>query len=131
MPKELTRFVSFIGVGGIATAIQYGLLILLVEWFSIFAVTASVIAYAISAIFNYAANYYVTFNGGNNSANSHQVAVIKFVGMVLVAITLTYLLMQLLIENFAVPYLIAQLIVTGVVLVFNYLVSKFWVFKSV
>lgn len=58
----MIQIIKFLGVGVIATGIQYVLLVLFVELDLLEPVASSALSYSISAVFNYFANYYITFS---------------------------------------------------------------------
>src|SRR5438128_7750584 len=74
---NMTRFEQFIRfaiVGGVATAIQYAILIALVQGALAGAVAASSVGFAVSGIVNYALNRSITFR----SSQAHAEALPKF-----------------------------------------------------
>lgn len=119
------ELIKFLIVGGSATALHYGLLFLFVQFAGLTPVVATSIAYSISSIYNYLLNYYATFK----SDASHQTAVIKFAGVagsgLLINAGIIYAL-----TNLGIHYLIAQLLATLVILVWNYVIHKYWTYKS-
>lgn len=121
----LVRFIKFLGVGGVATLIQYGLLILLVEKLAVDTVQASAASYAISAVFNYLMNYYFTFS----SAASHKLAAARFAVVVVIGLGINSALMYALTEHLKLHYLIAQVSATVVVLMWNFLAHRFWTYR--
>nr|WP_158217374.1 GtrA family protein [Microbulbifer agarilyticus] len=117
------RLVSFILVGGIATAAQYLLLITLVELFGVFAITASMAAYAGGALVSYLLNFHVTFHG----RAGHRQALPRFIVVVAIGLgvnTLSFALLLLFL-----PYLLAQVGATLVTLVSNYLLHQYWIYR--
>lgn len=121
----LKQLVRFLGVGTIATLLQYLILIALVEFLGISAVAASATGFAISAVFNYSANYYFTFA----SQEKHRVAGLKFALVASLGLVLNTLSMYLLVDLFALQYLIAQILSTGLVLVWNFFANRHWTYK--
>lgn len=119
-------FIKFLGIGAIATIIQYVIFITLVEFTSLAVVLASALGYGISSIFNYLMNYHYTFS----SDAKHKVASLKFTLVALVGLSLNSILMYLLVELFEVHYIISQIIVTGVILVINFFAHKLWTFQT-
>ncbi|MES2663745.1 MAG: GtrA family protein [Pseudomonadota bacterium] len=115
----------FLFVGLLATVIQYFILWILVkaDWCS--APTASGIGYIISAGFNYLLNYFFTFH--SNALHVH--AGKRFIILVLVGWLFTYALMHYLITSLNLYYFAAQLLTTGIILVLNFVLSRFWIFK--
>lgn len=121
------KFFKFLGVGGVATAIQYGILILLVETGLAIAVVASTIGYIISGVLNYTLNYYYTFQ----SEAKHHSAVVKFIVVAAVGLGINSALVFLLTEVVSLYYLVAQIIATVAVLLWNFTAHLFWTYKSV
>lgn len=121
----MNSFIKFVGIGGLATALQYALMILLIEWLQLQAVLASATAYAISAIFNYLANYYFTFASDKN----HLQAFSKFVVVAVLGLSLNTLLFYL-VFNSGLHYLIAQFFATLVTLCVNFAAHKLWIYRK-
>lgn len=125
--RELVRQgISFLGVGLIATAVQYLILLALVELLGWSAVVSSSIGYAISALLNYFLNYRYTFR--SNSA--HHRAFPKFAVVAGAGLVLNAILMELFINKMQIYYLLAQLLTTGIVLVWNFLANRLWSFRT-
>ena len=118
------RFVRFLMVGGIATLIQYIVLIGTVEGWHWNAVLASSLGYILSAIANYLLNYYFTFRSGH----PHGVAVARFAIVAAAGFALNALLMELLAVKLHVPYVLSQLLATGGTLTWNYWANSKWSF---
>jgi putative flippase GtrA len=119
-------FIKFLGIGAIATIIQYIIFIALVEFTSLAVVLSSALGYGISSIFNYLMNYHYTFS----SEAKHKVASLKFTLVALIGLSLNSILMYLLLELFEVHYIVSQIIVTGVILVINFFAHKLWTFQT-
>ena len=124
MLKTLNIYSSFLIIGALATLLHFAILILFVEVFDISSPIASVCGYATSSVFNYTANYYVTFKSKKN----HLRAAFMFVIMVCISLNITYFCMLLLTTGFESNYVFAQLLTTFLVLIFNFLFSKIVVF---
>lgn len=121
------KFFKFLGVGGVATAIQYGILIVLVETGLAVAFIASTIGYIVSGAFNYTLNYYFTFQ----SSASHKSAAVKFAIVALIGLGINSALVFLMTEVGSIYYLVAQIIATVAVLLWNFTAHQFWTYKSV
>jgi len=115
----------FLFVGGVATALQYLILIMLVELIGLDAVTSSSIGFGVSSLLNYYLNYHVTFK----SKAPHHLALPKFLIVASVGLVLNGLFMFLFSENLSIHYFISQLLSTGFVLLWNFTVNKIWTFK--
>lgn len=121
--KHLSRFVRFTVVGGIATAIQYAILVLLVRGFGMAPTAASSIGFALSAVANYLLNYRFTFR----SNRPHAPAAAKFGLLAGAGLLINAGIMHWLVAA-RVEYLLAQVCATAVVLVWNFIGNSVWTF---
>ncbi len=132
----MVKFVKFAFIGGAATLLQFFLLGLFVELGGLIPVVASAASYAISAIFNYLANYHLTFA----STSSHKQTLPKFIATAALGLALSTLLfatfLYILESHLLVgtkllntAYLIAQLFATLITLVVNFLMHKLWIYR--
>lgn len=121
----MKRFVMFVGVGGAATLLQFVLLALMVEFKLLPEVAASAASYGISAVFNYLANYHLTFA----SNSSHKSTLPKFAVTALLGLCVSTLLFAcfLFLIN---QYLVAQCLATGITLVLNFSIHKWWIYRN-
>ncbi len=118
------KFVRFLIVGGIATLIQYVVLIWTVERWHWNAVLASSLGYILSAIANYLLNYYFTFR----SDDRHGVAAARFAMVAAAGFALNAVLMELLAVKLHVPYVLSQVLATVGALIWNYWANSKWSF---
>jgi putative flippase GtrA len=121
------QFLHFALVGGIATAVHYLILIGLVHGANMNAVWASTLGFAVSAVCNYYLNYHFTFR----SNAEHRNAVVKFLTVAGVGLALNSLTMLVAAEYLGLHYLFAQVIATGLVLLWNFSGNRWWTFKHV
>ena len=126
MSHVIQRFIGFAGTGAIATGIQYLILIILHELFSLPAVLSSSVGYGIAAIANYLMKYHWVFG----SDEHHHVAGPKYAIVSLTGLSLNTLLMYLGIELLDIHYLVAQVISTLLVLIWNFSVNSVWTFRT-
>ncbi len=122
----LKQFMRFAGVGGIATGLMYVLLIAQVESLAVPAVIASAVAYSLSAVFNYIANYHFTFS----SQAPHQRALPRFALVAAAGLALNTLIMYLLTSVVSAHYLLAQILATIVVLIWNFAANRCWTYAA-
>ena len=118
------QFMRFLTVGGIATGVQFLLLILFVELGLLEKVAASALAYGLAAIVNYLLNYYFTFN----SNKRHREAFSKFVIVVAIGLSVNTLTFWGLLGLLPF-YLIAQVGATLTTLIVNFLLHKYWIYR--
>jgi putative flippase GtrA len=120
----LAQFVNFACVGAIATALQYLVLIALVQFGDIGPVPASGVGYAAGAGINYLINYHYTFA----SQRSHFQAMLKFFTVAIIGLMLNSLIVAVATEKLLLHYLPAQVIATGLVLMWNFVANRVWTF---
>lgn len=113
----------FVIVGGVATVIQYALLILFVRGFGVAPTAASSAGFVVSAVVNYLLNYRFTFQ----SNRPHAPAMAKFGLLAGAGLLINAAIMHLLVAA-GVHYLLAQVCATAVVLFWNFVGNSFWTF---
>jgi putative flippase GtrA len=118
------QFASFFGVGLLAAAVHYGLLITLVETGGVGPVPATLIGYVGGGCVSYILNRRLTYA----SDRPHAEATWRFAVVTAVGFVLTGLLMQVFTGWLGAPYLPAQLVTTGIVLFWNFLGNRAWTF---
>jgi putative flippase GtrA len=119
------QFLIFAGVGAMGTGVQYVTLISLVA-LGVNAVVGSTVGFVAGAILNYWLNYRLTFR----SSMAHTRAAPRFAAIAASALLLNTLLMSIQIYGLRLPYLMAQLVATAVVLIWNYVFSRLWTFND-
>lgn len=130
----MKRFALFAGIGGMSTLLQFLLLALFIETRLTTEVVASALGYALSSLFNYWANYHYTFK----SSTSHWQTLPKFALAVAIGLAVNTLLFSLFLHIFTEylhfpwvkPYLVAQCLATGITLIVNFMVHKFWIYRT-
>ena len=123
----MKKFMRFVMVGGIATATQYAILILLVEFLQVYAVVASAIGFVISSILNYRLNYSFTFS----SNRSHRAAFPRFFLTAIIGLLINTGTMLVCLEIFGLYYIVSQVLATGTSLVWNFVVNSAWSFREI
>ena|SRR5665213_3303086 len=122
----LARFARFALVGLLATMVQYCLLIVGVEVGRLSPTLSSGLGFVVGAILNYILNYRFTFQ----SSRSHWSAAYRFLLVAGVGLLLNVLLMQLMTRRWRLQYVMAQMIVTIIVLFWNFSGNAFWAFVT-
>ena len=124
-PKILARqFAAFFGVGIAAAIVHYGLLIALVEGVAAEPVPATLVGYVAGGSSPYALNRRHTYE----STRPHREATWRFALVAFVGFLLTWAFMHAFTEWLAAPYLPAQLVTTGIVMLWSFLAHKAWTF---
>ncbi|MDX1268613.1 MAG: GtrA family protein [Oceanisphaera sp.] len=120
------RFVRFAGVGVIGTGVHYLVLIILVQGFGLGAVMSTNVGALAGALVNYVLNYHYTFQ----SAKPHHEALSKFMVVAAIAVVLNGLIMYGLTTMLGLYYLLAQVITTGLVLLWTFFANHHWSFRE-
>lgn len=117
------RFARFALVGGGATLLQYGLLILFIEVLYANPVFASAAAFCLSAGANYWLNYHFTFT----SQRQHAQTLPRFLLVALAGLginTGSFAALQAVLH-----YLAAQVIATTITLASNFALHQYWIYR--
>ena len=117
---------SFIGVGLVASAVHYALLVALVEVGGLEPAPSALCGFTVGGIVSYGLNRRHTFV----SERPHEQAAWRFGLVATVAFVLTYLFMRLFHEIGHMPYLAAQVVTTGVVMIWTFGANRFWTFPT-
>jgi len=118
------QFSSFVVVGVIATGVHYAVLIGLVELAGMSAVAAALVGYGAGGTVSYGLNRRLTFR----TKLPHEVAVSRFTLVTAAGFGLTYIFMSLFVHGLGIPYLLAQVVTTGIILFWNFAVHRMWTF---
>ncbi|WP_414473538.1 GtrA family protein [Microvirga sp. M2] len=118
------QFAAFFGVGLAAAVVHYGLLILLVEGGGSHPVPATLAGYVAGGLVSYGLNRRHTYR----SSRPHREATWRFALVAFVGFLLTWVSMHILVEWVGGPYLPAQIVTTGIVMIWSFLAHKAWTF---
>lgn len=120
----IIKFISFALVGAIGTLTHYSILYALVEFYKVNPIWGSGYGAFAGLIINYVLNYSLTFK----SRQSHKQTLPKFALIASLGFGLNIVLMALLTPLFY--YFYAQILTTGVVLIWNFLANSLWTFQT-
>jgi putative flippase GtrA len=120
-----SRFARFCAIGGVVTALHYGLLVALVEGLHANPTASSTVGYAVMSLLNYRLNYTYTFR----SDVPHLRALPRFALVALSGMVLNSAMMYLLNHVAGLHYLLAQVGATGITLVWNFATNQIWSFQ--
>jgi putative flippase GtrA len=118
------QFSMFVVVGVAAAVVHYGMLIALVEAWGVRPVPATLAGYVAGGIVSYVLNRRHTYR----SDRPHEEAGWRFAVVAGVGFVLTSIFMYLLHDLAGLHYLLAQVLTTGVVLVWSFAAHRFWTF---
>ena len=118
------QFLRYAGAGIAGTALQYAVLIVLVQLAGLGAVIASTVGAIAGAIVNYSLNHQFTFE----SDKTHGHALPRFALVAVAGVALNAVVVAAMLAFVTSQYLVAQLAATGAVLVAGFLVNRAWTF---
>lgn len=129
----MTQFLKFLLIGGTATLVQFSMLALLVELLMLNPILSSATSYLAGAVVNYWANYKYTFA----SRAKHKETLPKFCTTAAIGLGVNTLLfagfLVLLdtdwINTIIAPYILAQCLATGITVILNFALHKFWIYR--
>jgi putative flippase GtrA len=120
------QFGAFFGVGVAAVIVHYGLLYLLVEAYFYDKNSAAAGGYLAGGVVSYVLNRIFTYQAGRSNLEAGwRFAVVAVVGAIL-----TWLLMKFFNGWLGWHYMVAQVVITGLVLFWSFLAHKYWSFKD-
>jgi putative flippase GtrA len=122
----ITQLAKFTVFGAFGTVVHYTILILLVERAGTDPVAGSSLGAIAGAFVNYFLNYYFTFR----SNRRHAEAIVQFYIVAGTGFLLNALFMWLIADLLGIHYLLAQLVTTGLVLLWNFWLNRIWTFRS-
>lgn len=117
-------FTKFAGVGAIGTAGHYATLFVLVDLVGVGVVAASSAGFLVGGTINYLLNYKFTFQ----SQQSHTSTAPRFFAIALGGFLLNGAAMALFVSQIGLHYLLAQVITTGIILIWTFLANHYWTF---
>ena len=121
-----TQFLLFSAAGIFAAVGHYGTLIALSELAGAEPVPASLAGFIVGGIVSYLLNYRFTFR----SKKQHREALTKFLVVASMGFALNGLVMWGLTGRVGLHYLPAQLVATGVVLIWTFSCNRIWTFRE-
>ncbi len=122
----LWQVTAYAGVGVVATACHYAILIVLVQLYAVPPVKAALCGYLVGGLISYNLNRNHTFV----SDRPHREAVWRFVLVALVGFILTFLFMAQMVDRWRLPYLPAQFVTTALVMLWTFSANRLWTFRE-
>lgn len=120
------QLVSFVKIGLAATAVHYLVLVGTVQLLGTAPVPSALLGYCCGGFLSYALNRRHTFR----SERPHGEAVWRFALVAGVGFVLTFLLMGVSVDRWRVPYFLAQVATTGVVMFWTFAANRLWTFAG-
>ena len=117
----LIQIIKFIIVGGIATIIDWLIYYILYNYANVKPLISNIISYSIATIYNYLATIKFVFKVDKNSGKRNFIIFIIFS---LLGLGLSELLLHLLINKLSINKMIAKILSTIIVMIFNFITRK-------
>lgn len=118
----IIQFIKFSFVGGLCFLIDYGLMILLTEVFSVPYLISCAISFSVSVVVNYLLSMKFVFASRDDLSKRKEFIIFVFLSVL--GLLLTELLMWALSDKLGVHYMLSKIVVTGIVMVFNFVTRK-------
>lgn len=122
LKDTIRQFLKFGLVGIVAFIIDYGLMVLFTELFRIDYLISATISFTVSVAFNYTMSMRYVFTHRDELSKKKEFAI--FVALSIAGLTLNNIIMWLCVEVVSISYLIAKLVATAAVTLWNYFTRK-------
>ncbi len=120
-------FLKYAVVGVLATVLDVAALFVFVDYYAFAVIIASAFSFLIANIASFILNKVWTFQV---ESKNYRKLYIKFLTVSLVGLALTVALMYLFSSLLGIWYVLAKLLTSAVVVVWNFLANKLWTFQS-
>ena len=130
LPLHFRQFIKFCVVGGISTVIDVGTYTVLtrtVDFFANYYLLANAISFVIALINSYTLNRKFTFKSDNKKVG---VQFTKYAGVYIIGLMISEVILYVLVDKFGIYDLLAKALVIGVVLFWNFIGSKIFIFST-
>lgn len=128
MKKLIAQIFKFSVVGGTAFLIDYGVMIALTELCGINYLISSGISFVVSVIYNYILSVRWVFEVDENGDKRKEFVV--FIVLSLIGLGLNQLLMWVFVSMIHIFYMVAKIIVTAIVMLYNFITRKLFLEKK-
>lgn len=122
---RLRNFVLFAALGALGTLAQYAVLVVLASGMGVNPVAASTAGFLVGGVVNYVLGRNIAFR----SDRPHREAAPRFFLVAAFGLVLNALLMAGFTAGLGLPYLPAQLMTTGLLVVWHYTGNLLWTFR--
>ena len=122
LKKLMPQIIKFGVVGGTAFFIDYGLLLFFTDILGIWYLLSSFLSYSISTVFNYWASMKFVFKGKEDMGKGKEFTI--FVTLSLMGLGVNQVGMWGFVDGFGMDYKWAKIIVTAIVMVWNFITRK-------
>lgn len=128
MNKLINQMAKFGVVGVVCFGIDYGMMILLTELGGLDYLLSSGISFSVSVVVNYLLSMRFVFRSKKDSNKAKEFVV--FTALSITGLLLTEVLMWAGVERFRLHYMFTKVVVTGMVMVYNFATRKIFLEES-
>ena len=126
MSKLIGQIMKFGVVGIIATIVDFVVLTILIEAFSVYYLTSAAIGFIVATLFNYVASMRYVFNS-RFGPHEKQKELIIFILLSVVGLGLNQFFMWLFVEFFSIFYIFSKVLATVLVMAWNFVSRKIFI----
>lgn len=123
--RNILQILRFGVVGGTAFLIDYGILFLLTEYAGLNYLLSACISFSVSVIYNYILSILWVFDA--KKERNPQIQLLVFIILSVIGLGLNQLGMWILVDKAKIYYMLAKIIVTAIVLVYNFITRKLFI----
>ena len=120
------QFVRYFISGGVAFCVDFLLMMLLHDRFNIIAEVAGTISFAVGLVITYLMSIFWIFN--QRRFNNRVAEFLGFTIIGVVGLVLTYFIMRIFTNSLQINYLLAKIVSTIIVTLWNFLAKKYFLF---
>ena len=131
--KSVRQFISYFGVGGVSALVEWGVFSLLEYLFSIPYILATILSFIVSTTTNWYLGHSFTFKGSKyQDKRLREIALVFFVSAIGLGfnLLLMYLFVDVLGMQTNLLKIVAKVLATGIVFIWNYLSRKLWIYRQ-
>lgn len=128
--RHLLQYLTFGSVGLAATAVHVLAFVTLIELTATSPLLANLLAFALAVLVSFGGHRRWTFRPEAADLRDPKAALLKFIMVALLGLTLNSAAVYLIVELLELPYWYALLVMVGIVPLIVFLISKHWVFAG-
>ncbi len=124
----IKQVIKFCVVGFSSALINFAVFVFATKVFSVWYIYSSIIAYILSAIFNFITNKLWTFRNPAKGREAVQQAG-KFTLVIVIGLSINTLIIYFLTDSYGLDFRLSWVVATAVVVFWNFSFNRFWTFR--